>query len=96
MLPVPEIKRGKSPPHALCGLLLIDDLGTEPIMRNITIEYLFTLLNERMTRGQHTFLATNLNRTQIIEQYEERVASRLFDKTASVCIRLEGKDLRTL
>lgn len=77
-------------------LLLIDDLGTEPIMRNITIEYLFTLLNERMTRGQHTFLATNLNRTQIMERYGERVASRLFDKTAGVCIRLEGKDLRTL
>ena len=28
-------------------LLLIDDLGTEPMMRNITVEYLFTLLNER-------------------------------------------------
>ena len=40
-------------------LLLIDDLGTEPMMRNITVEYLFTLLNERAAAKRHTVVATN-------------------------------------
>ena len=36
-----------------CDLLIIDDLGTEPMMRNITVEYLFTLLNERNAAKRH-------------------------------------------
>ena len=38
-------------------LLLIDDLGTEPMMRNITVEYLFLLLNERAAAKRHTVIA---------------------------------------
>ena len=37
-------------------LLLIDDLGSEPMMRNITVEYLFTLLNERIANKRHTVI----------------------------------------
>ena len=77
-------------------LLLIDDLGTEPMMRNITVEYLFTLLNERMAARRHTVVATNLTLVQIKERYGERVASRLLDKGACRIIQLKGKDLRTL
>ena len=75
-------------------LLLIDDLGTEPMMRNITIEYLFMLLNERMAARRHTVVATNLTPTQLKERYGERVASRLLDKTRGTHILLKGKDLR--
>lgn len=77
-------------------LLLIDDLGTEPMMRNITVEYLFTLLNERLAAGRHTVVATNLTPVQIKERYGERVASRLLDRTRCRCVQLKGKDLRSL
>ena len=75
-------------------LLLIDDLGTEPMMRNITIEYLFTLLNERIAAKRHTVIATNLTPAQLKERYGERVASRLLDRSLCAAIQLKGKDLR--
>lgn len=77
-------------------LLLIDDLGTEPMMRNITVEYLFLLLNERAAAKRHTVIATNLTATQLQERYGERVSSRLLDKSACGVVQLRGKDLRTL
>ncbi|NCB05724.1 MAG: hypothetical protein EOM69_09415, partial [Clostridia bacterium] len=60
-------------------LLLLDDLGTEPLMENITIVQLFNLLNERQLAGLHTVLSTNLTIPQLKERYTERVASRLLD-----------------
>lgn len=77
-------------------LLLIDDLGTEPMMRNITVEYLFMLLNERMAARRHTVIATNLAPLQLKETYGERVFSRLIDKSRCATIQLNGKDLRLL
>ena len=77
-------------------LLLIDDLGTEPMMRNITVEYLFTLLNERNAAGRHTVIATNLSPVQLRETYGERVSSRLLDRSRCAAMMLEGKDLRLL
>ena len=77
-------------------LLLIDDLGTEPMMRNITIEYLFTLLNERIAAKRHTVIATNLTPPQLKERYGERVASRLLDRSICAPVQLKGKDLRSL
>ncbi|MDL2205664.1 ATP-binding protein [Eubacteriales bacterium OttesenSCG-928-N13] len=77
-----------------CELLLIDDLGTEPMLRNITVEYLFMLLNERINHRRHTVVATNLSPNELMERYNERVVSRLMDRTAGELIRLSGKDLR--
>lgn len=77
-------------------LLLIDDLGSEPMMRNITVEYLFTLLNERIAARRHTVIATNLSPIQLQETYGERVSSRLLDRGRCACVKLEGKDLRRL
>lgn len=75
-------------------ILLIDDLGTEPIFKNVTVEYLFTLLNERCAQRLHTVIATNLSPSQIKERYGERVASRLLDTTRCALITMRGKDLR--
>lgn len=75
-------------------LLLIDDLGTEPMMRNITVEYLFTLLNERAAAKRHTVVATNLTPAQLQERYGERVASRLLDRISTGSVQFTGKDLR--
>lgn len=75
-------------------LLALDDLGTEPMMNNITVEYLFNLLNERIQRGRHTLVATNLAPSQIKRHYGERLASRLINLEAAHVIRFEGRDLR--
>ena len=77
-------------------LLLIDDLGTEPMMRNITVEYLFTLLNERFAARRHTVIATNMAPVQLKERYGERVASRLLDRGLVAAVHLKGRDLRSL
>lgn len=77
-------------------VLLIDDLGTEPMMRNITVEYLFALLNERNIARRHTFIATNLTPVQLQERYGERVSSRLLDRSLCGAMLLRGKDLRIL
>jgi len=66
------------------------------MMRNITVESLFTLLNERNAAGRHTVIATNLSPVQIKETYGERVASRLLDRSRCAAMMLEGKDLRLL
>lgn len=79
-----------------CDILLIDDLGTEPIMQNITREYLFTLLNERLTQQRHTVVATNLSILELKELYGERVFSRLFDTVNVTPAQLKGRDLRMI
>lgn len=72
----------------------IDDLGTEPMMANITQEYFFTLLSERKARGLSTVLATNLDLRALLERYGERSISRMADKTDTAVLAFSGKDLR--
>lgn len=74
--------------------LVIDDLGVEPVYRNISVEYLFMLINERGTRGKHTAVSSNLTMAELSDKYGERIMSRLTDKSNSVAIELRGDDLR--
>ena len=77
-----------------CPILMIDDLGNEPKIRNISEEYLCVVLEERLKNRRHTVITTNLNPAQLCEFYGERVMSRLCDKTLWDHLRLLGKDLR--
>ncbi len=77
-----------------CGLLLLDDLGTEPMIENVTIEYLYHILNERTIRERHTVVSTNLMPMELQAAYTERVASRLLDKRFTLMLRFAGKDVR--
>ena len=77
-------------------LLVIDDLGTEPMLNNVTNEYLYLVLSERMLKHKKTLISTNLSSSQILERYNERIFSRLTDKTKSILIKLDGDDLRSL
>lgn len=79
-----------------CDILLIDDLGTEPVMQNITNEYLLTLLNERLVQQRHTVIATNLNPLELKARYGDRIFSRLFDTAYVTPAQLKGKDLRMI
>lgn len=72
------------PDFILPDLLIIDDLGTEPMIPNITIETLLSLLCERQDIGKATLFATNLEilsddsgTATIQSTYGERFASRL-------------------
>lgn len=75
-------------------LLLIDDLGTEPMWENITVEQLFALVDTRLSRGLNTVISTNLSPVEVHSRYTERIASRLFDKRACQALRLLGADVR--
>jgi DNA replication protein DnaC len=73
-------------------LLIIDDIGTEPMTKNVTVEYFFDLLNERS--GLHTIIISNLPFDEIFARYGERIHSRLMDKNTSIKVLLKGKDIR--
>lgn len=75
-------------------VLLLDDLGSEPLMQNITITQLFNLLNERQIQGKATVISTNLDTTEMKQRYTERIVSRLSDKEHCAYYCLEGEDLR--
>ena len=75
-------------------LLIIDDLGTEPMLKNVTKEYLYVLVTERQASGKTTLVTTNLGPEHLLDRYGERVFSRLTDKSQTKLIKLDGKDLR--
>jgi len=75
-------------------LLLIDDIGTEPMNKNITIEYFFILLNERQANRRNTVIATNFAVKDLQAHYGERVISRLLNRESTQVIQLTGRDLR--
>ncbi|MBP3646566.1 MAG: ATP-binding protein [Clostridia bacterium] len=75
-------------------LLLIDDLGTEPLMNNITVTQLFNLLNERQMAGRHTVISTNLTMSEMQERYTERITSRFLDATGCRRLLFIGGDIR--
>lgn len=76
-------------------VLMIDDLGSEPLMQNVTIEQIFNLINERQNRGLSTVISTNLDMARFRERYTERIASRLSDTRKSMILVLKGRDIRT-
>ena len=75
-------------------VLMMDDLGSEPLMQNVTVEQLFNLINERQNKGLSTVISTNLTLQEIRERYTERIASRLNNPGSCLVLTLAGKDLR--
>ena len=75
-------------------VLMIDDLGSEPLMQNVTVEQLFNLLNERQNRQLATVISTNLDMARFRERYTERIASRLRDSRCCKVLNLIGRDIR--
>jgi len=73
-------------------LLLIDDLGAEPITNNVSIEYFYDLIEKRLNKGLNTVFATNIDDLQ--KRYDERISSRLESKNDSIQLFFDGKDLR--
>jgi len=81
-------------PYLDCDMLVIDDLGSETKLNNVSEEYLYLVLNERMAKKRSTVITTNLDYEQISARYGERIASRLFDKNNSIVTSVSNTDLR--
>lgn len=75
-------------------VLMLDDMGAEPLMENITIVQWFNLINERQTRGLATVISTNQQIDELRERYTERIASRLLDNRQCQLLQLAGEDVR--
>lgn len=75
-------------------ILMIDDLGSEPLYKKVTVETLFSVINDRMSRGLPTAISTNLTPADIFDRYGERLASRLLSRSCTKVIQLEGDDVR--
>ena len=82
-------------PYLSAPLLVLDDLGTEPMIPNVTIETFFRILNERGAAQRPTVLISNLDREGLFERYGERVASRMIDGALTAIVLLRGENLRT-
>lgn len=91
-----EIKEVYIQSYIDCDALIIDDLGTEPMLNNVTKEYMLMLISERIQQGKLTIITTNLKGNEFIERYGERLFSRLMDKSKSTIINIQGQDLRLL
>lgn len=75
-------------------LLILDDLGTEPMFKNVTKEYLHIILTERFRQNKASIFTTNLMPKDLLNRYEERIFSRLYDKSNTKIIQLKGDDIR--
>lgn len=77
-----------------CDALFIDDLGTEPLLNNVTREYLLMLVSERIALRKLTVITSNLGHEEMAVRYGERLVSRLFDVNNSATFKIKGEDLR--
>lgn len=77
-----------------CEILFIDDLGTEPLINNVTVDYFYLIINERKMRHLPTVITSNLDMEDLKNRYEERIFSRIADRETSITIYLEGEDKR--
>lgn len=75
-------------------VLIIDDLGTENKYNNVTNEYIFSIINQRLLTKKHTFVSTNLNLREIQDRYGDRIFSRLADKSITLTAELTAHDKR--
>ena len=89
-----DVKQALIDKYLSAEILFIDDLGTELRQPNITINFLYQILNERKLNKRPTIITSNLDLKDITDYYDERIFSRIVDKTTSVCLYIQGEDLR--
>ena len=77
-------------------LLVLDDLGSEPDIPNVSTEWLFAVVNERVQSRLATVCITNLSLSALQARYGERLMSRLVDRNTTTALQLVGDNLRTL
>lgn len=77
-----------------CDLLIIDDLGVESMIKNVTIETLYDVIEYRLANNGHTIFCTNLNAPAIEKKYGYRLSSRITSAKNTSLMHILGEDLR--
>lgn len=77
-----------------CDVLVIDDLGTEPIYQNVSIEYLQNIIDIRIMKNKLTIVTTNLLPEAFLERYGDRLGSRLYMSDNALKLEIKNRDLR--
>ncbi len=77
-----------------CDVLIIDDFGSEPLLNNVTENYFYLIINERLIKNKSTIINSNLMPDEILDRYGERIFSRIMNKRSSLVIELLGDDKR--
>lgn len=77
-----------------CDLLCIDDLGSEPMLRNVTLSALYHIINERRNANRSIVVTTNCDVAQLYEKYDDRIAARLCDPGRMQILPFVGVDVR--
>lgn len=77
-----------------CEILFVDDLGTEPLYKNVSLEYLYLVINERKMKKLPTIITSNLDLYDLRNRYDERIFSRIVDRQTSITLYLNGDDKR--
>ena len=75
-----------------CDILIIDDLGSENVLKNVTKEYLYQLVVER--EQKLTLITTNFTGYELNKAYGSRIMSRLADKRNAIWLSFNSEDLR--
>lgn len=75
-------------------VLFIDDMGTELRQPGITTNYFYQVINERKMNKKPTVITSNLTLSDMQDYYDERISSRITDLNSSICIYIDGVDLR--
>ncbi len=75
-------------------LLVLDDLGTEPMIPNVTAESLFAIADQRNSSRLATVYISNLDQDELATRYQERIASRITDASITKAIYFKGGSLR--
>lgn len=92
-----SIRNGEPAPDMLVpDLLIIDDLGTEPMINNVTVEALLSAIVMRQECGKPIIVASNKTPEQLVEEYGERIASRLFSPRTGKVITMLTPSIRMM
>ncbi len=75
-------------------VLVIDDLAKEPIYKKISLESLYSLLNERQLKEKSTVITTNLEVNELLSRYGESIFARIANKKTTHILVLTGEDKR--
>ena len=77
-----------------CDLLCIDDLGSEPMLRGVTLSSIYHIINERRNANKAIVVTTNCSADDLYEKYDDRIAARLTDPSRMRVIPFVGVDVR--
>lgn len=75
-------------------LLIIDDLGREAVIRNVTVEHIFSIINERLSADKPIIISTHLGPSELEDIYGATLVSRITAPGSFKALKLMGSDLR--